>query len=128
MWSNQTGWCEVASLHRLLAACGVGRSFLWGGAIVDRARCQVGSDPGGFVKFYESQCKSRDKYYLLFEERHSKVPTVQREGSRDLMTSRIYGPESKPRPPNGDLHMTSGTQKEAGTLGFPVWLIPRQIS
>lgn len=78
MWSNQTGWYEVASLHRLLAACGVGRSFLWGRAIVDRARCQVGSDPGGFVKFYESQCKSRDKYYLLFEERHSKVPTVQK--------------------------------------------------
>lgn len=27
---------------------------------------------GGVVRFYKSQCKSRDKYYLLFEERHSR--------------------------------------------------------
>lgn len=26
----------------------------------------------GSVRFYKSQCKSRDKYYLLFEERHSR--------------------------------------------------------
>lgn len=26
----------------------------------------------GLVRFYKSQCKSRDKYYLLFEERHSR--------------------------------------------------------
>lgn len=27
---------------------------------------------GRVVRFYKSQCKSRDKYYLLFEERHSR--------------------------------------------------------
>lgn len=33
---------------------------------------------GGVVRFYKSQCKSRDKYYLLFEEKALEVPTVQR--------------------------------------------------
>ncbi len=32
----------------------------------------VGGLSGGLVRFYKSQCKSRDKYYLLFEERHSR--------------------------------------------------------
>lgn len=37
---------------------------------------------GGVVRFYKSQCKSRDKYYLLFEEKALEVPTVQRGRSR----------------------------------------------
>lgn len=34
----------------------------------------------GWGGFYKSQCKSRDKYYLLFEEKALEVPTVQRGG------------------------------------------------
>lgn len=38
----------------------------------DRRAGRVGGLSGGLVRFYKSQCKSRDKYYLLFEERHSR--------------------------------------------------------
>lgn len=59
--------------------------MLWwipGGAWWDRigqrrVRCRGGRGsedwPGKeYLRFYKSQCKSRDKYYLLFEERHSR--------------------------------------------------------
>lgn len=43
----------------------------WDGT--DRRRAGwAGGLSGGLVRFYKSQCKSRDKYYLLFEERHSR--------------------------------------------------------
>lgn len=62
---------------------------------------------GGLVRFYKSQCKSRDKYYLLFEERHSryllyrgrgpvclehKLGLIQRKlvEWRDWMTALLY--------------------------------------
>lgn len=61
--------------------------MLWwipGGAWWDRIgqrriRCRGGRGRGSedwpgkeYLRFYKSQCKSRDKYYLLFEERHSR--------------------------------------------------------
>lgn len=43
----------------------------------------TGGEAGGvgLVRFYKSQCKSRDKYYLLFEERHSRYLLYRRERS-----------------------------------------------
>lgn len=40
----------------------------------------VGGLSGGLVRFYKSQCKSRDKYYLLFEERHSRYLLYRGKG------------------------------------------------
>lgn len=41
----------------------------------------------GLVRFYESQCKSRDKYYLLFEERHSRYLLYRGRVQSDWNTS-----------------------------------------
>lgn len=46
----------------------------------DRRAGRVGGLSGGLVRFYKSQCKSRDKYYLLFEERHSRYLLYRGKG------------------------------------------------
>lgn len=54
------------------------------GSSVGRDRPEEGGSAGGlsggFVRFYKSQCKSRDKYYLLFEERHSRYLLYRGKG------------------------------------------------
>lgn len=67
------------NLHWLLAAWGEGRGVVLqssGGEPGDQRR----GGRGGLVRFYESQCKSRDKYYLLFEERHSRYLLYRGKG------------------------------------------------
>lgn len=53
---------------------------------------------GGSERFYESQCKSRDKYYLLFEEKALEVPTVQRESLVCMRTCSSSRRGTGPRP------------------------------
>lgn len=75
------------NLHWLLAAWGEGTGFvlrsfreLDGTGRIRRADGQV----GGLVRFYKSQCKSRNKYYLLFEERHSRYLLYRGKGPVSL--------------------------------------------
>lgn len=48
-------------------------------SLVGQDRPEEGGQGGG-VRFYKSQCKSRDKYYLLFEERHSRYLLYRGKG------------------------------------------------
>lgn len=57
-------------------AAGVG-----GGSLVDWEKPGGGRAGAGLVRFYKSQCKSRDKYYLLFEERHSRYLLYRGRGA-----------------------------------------------
>ena len=50
------------------------------GSSVGRDRPGGEGVAGGLVRFYKSQCKSRDKYYLLFEERHSRYLLYRGKG------------------------------------------------
>lgn len=61
--------------------CSGGFQVELGGTGLDRGGSGVGGGQGWgsedwpgkeYLRFYKSQCKSRDKYYLLFEERHSR--------------------------------------------------------
>lgn len=58
---------------------------------------------GGFIRFYKSQCKSRDKYYLLFEERHSRYLLYRGKRSGPPGTPETRRQEKKKHPPkDGD--------------------------
>lgn len=76
------------NLHWLLAAWGEGTGVVLRrsggnqgtGGGRGQGRGGPGWSSGGLVRFYESQCKSRDKYYLLFEERHSRYLLYRGKG------------------------------------------------
>lgn len=73
-------------LHWLLAAWGEGTDRVCAPGI-QGARGMGGRPGWGLVRFYKSQCKSRDKYYLLFEERHSRYLLYRGKGPVSLNTS-----------------------------------------